>query len=195
MGQGRGTFAGCHSLFLSPHFLSSLYSPLSNKTIKCPKTYLKRENSWFVAGWLLVQFPGRLGKYLRTNATLSMSHQWVLLQGAHGFPRLYSLTGIDVHGVSLMCGLWRAASFEAGVKCWMQPWDNQRSEEIAKGHSQALTLPSVFTEDWESLSRERHRLNLWAYIDLWCWSLILASETLTHTIRRTRAISGWVTGD
>lgn len=64
-------------------------------------------------------------------------------------PRSYSLTGADVDSVRLMCGLWRASSFEAAVT---QCWNNRGSEGIAEGHSQALTLPTIFTHDGDSLS-------------------------------------------
>lgn len=67
-----------------------------------------------MAGCLQVQFPDELGKSLRTNATLSMSHVHLrqqhvtsvglTLQGAYEFSHLYSLTGMDADGVSLMRG-------------------------------------------------------------------------------------------
>lgn len=124
-----------------------------------------------------------------SNATLSKSHL-VYLVGRDlcgSFYRVRLIPSLvqfewhrcgrpvfDVPGVT-------APSFEAGgTKCRMQTWDNQRSEEIAEGHSQALTPPTAFTHHRESLSEERHRLNLREEKNLCCWSLILASQTPTH---------------
>lgn len=67
--------------------------------------------------------------------------------------------------------------------------DVGQSEDIATGHQQALTFPAIFTQDWESLNRERHTKS----VELWsCGADILKCVCVcVHATRKKIKIWGF----